>query len=839
MCDRKISSRKICGYCALVLATIVLSGQLYADAPAPRFSLAGGFYYDGISLTLSTVSQVSDIFFTLDGSEPSEAATRYEGPIAIATTTVVRARSILPDLSPSPTITHTYFIDEDYALAVISLVSDPSNLWDKELGIYVVGQDSESPNYDRDWERPVHLEFFEADSRAGFRMDAGMKIHGGRSRQWPQKSLSLFARKKYGHGKIRYPLFPDRPIADFEAVILRNSGNDWNATMFRDALMTTLVRDTGTGIQAYRPVVVFLNGRYWGIQNLREKFNEHYLASHYGVDTREIDLLDGSPMAVVGDTEHYSRTKAFIAKQDLSIARNYDHIQTLIDADDFIEYQVAQIYFGNMDWPGDNIKYWRPKHAYGKWRWLLFDTDFGFARWDYNPFSFNTLEFATEPDGPEWPNPPWSTLFLRKLLENTDFRRDFIIRFATDLNTIFRPERVIDTINRMQAAIELDMPAHQELWGGSMEQWYGEVEVLVDFAANRANHVRRHIMAKFRLESTLDLGLEVTPPGAGEIVVDRRRVTDFPWHGEYFTGIPITLSAVSHRGYRFSGWLTDSETRLDSSVISLDPSGNVSATARFERANLPHTESVKLTEINYHSSDESDSADWLEIYNTGNSAVVLSGWKVVDEDPSRFFIFPSGTLLSAGQYLVITRDRPRFSEIHPQIRNIVGDFNFGLDNGGQLLRIYDEQGALRDSLTYDDDHPWPPEADGQGATLALIHPLLDNAIAGNWAASAGDGTPGKRNTDIVDAAKPSVAWNFPNPFDAGTTILFSMAEAGNVEIEIFNALGQMVHKISDVNSRPGYNAVALDGRGLANGVYFYRITTRTSTFVRRMLVLRQ
>ena len=224
-------------------------------APTPQFSIPGGFYSSGEILTITADSPGATIRYTADGSDPSENSSEFLSlsQRILNKTIVYRARVYKEGYFPSPIITNTYVIrNENITLPVISLSTDPANFFDSNTGIYV--------NYSSNWERPVHVEFFEPDGTPGFSVDAGVKIHGAGSTQFPQKSLALFARKKYGYGSFKYQIFPDMPIDEFEAFIVRNSGHDWGYSMFRDPLITSFAEGTNIDYQTYRPSILFING---------------------------------------------------------------------------------------------------------------------------------------------------------------------------------------------------------------------------------------------------------------------------------------------------------------------------------------------------------------------------------------------------------------------------------------------------------------------------------------------------------------------------------------------------------------------------------------------------
>ncbi len=713
---------------------------------APQFSHSGEFYVHDFDLSITIGMPGAILHYTMDGSEPDESSIPVSGAIPIDKTTVVRARAFKTGWLPCQTVTHTYFFDVETTLPVMSLSTDPSNLWDEQIGIYTYG-DSYSPefpyfgaNFWEDWERPIHLELFETGGQADLNMDAGAKIYGAWSRGNPQKSLAIFARSMYGYSEIDYPLFPDRPFQQYQAFVLRNSGNDWGSTMMRDGLAATIVGQLGVDVQAYRPVVVFLNGEYWGIHNLREKINEHFLASHHHVDPDYVDRLENNGAVLQGDREHYDMMLNFLETHDLSVQENFDSVQTMMDVDDFIRYQIAEIFVNNRDWPGNNLKYWRPRTPDGKWKWIFYDADFGFGLYDPAPSVPNTLEFAAEPNGPDWPNPPWSTYIFRRLLENESFRSEFINTFCDHLNTTFQSGRAVALLDSLSNAIAPEMPNHIARWN-SIWGWDGNINVVRQFLLTRPGYSRIHLQQFFDLDNMVMLHLDVSPEGAGEIQINSIFISEFPWQGHYFPGLPITISAQPRSGFRFSGWM--GVPQGDSS-LSFTLEGNSSFTALFE----PDLDSalVVINEINYNSSDSFNPEDWIELHNAGTRAISLEGWIMKDSEDDHAFVLHYSSPLMPGEYVVLCRDTALFTSRFPEVGEILGNLGYGLSGDGEYVRLYDQSGLLVDSVDYDDKSPWPDEPDGDGPTLELIDPHMDNSLFESWAASTGHGTPGEINS---------------------------------------------------------------------------------------------
>ena len=368
-------------------------------------SLPGGFYPSAISVELS--AGTSDIYYTLDGSDPDSGSQKYSTPINITKTTTLKALSMKEDYLPSPTTYQSYFINEETDLPVISLISDPYNLFDPDSGIYT--------NYTMDWERSAHVEFFEDDKSFGFSENCGIEIYGSQSANWDQKSITVKFKDKYGVTNIDYPLFPGFRINTFKAFVLRNAGNDFQYTHIRDAVMQTLVKDLDIDYLEYRPATSFINGEYWGIYNIREKINEHYIANRHGVDPDNIDLLENNMKVIQGDSLSYQQLIDYISTNDMTTDDAYTYLDSVIDLDECILYFAAQAYYDNLDWPGTNIKFWRERSASGKWRWILFGVEFGFGLYAHGPWE-DHVAFMFSPVETRYSNPPWATLLQRKLI---------------------------------------------------------------------------------------------------------------------------------------------------------------------------------------------------------------------------------------------------------------------------------------------------------------------------------------------------------------------------------------------------------------------------------------
>lgn len=536
-------------------------------AQAPTFSISSGLYPQAIQVALVAPVE-SDIRYTLDGSIPTEESPRYVEPLVIDKTQIVRARAFRAGLIPSAAASHTYLIGEDVHLPVLSLITDPANLWDLDIGIYTEGRDPRNPNYMQhgpEWERPVSVEFFDESRSLGFALDAGIRIHGSTTRLYPKKSFILYFRNVYGQDRLQYQVFPEKDIDAFTSLIVRNGGNDGEdgLTHMRDPLMHALWAEEGGLVSATRWVFVYLNGGPWGMYDLRENIDKDYLAANF--DVTDADLLKETRTIEAGDAERWDALLSFFETSDLRLDENFQRAQSLMDVHNFTDYELFQIYAGNIDLVDANLIRFRPRTPDGRWRWIMWDVDFAFGLTSYNPVSHNTLAWETRdrprPDlGPPWDDGRftlWHTMILRKLLDHNEYRTHFINRFADLLNTTLHPDPVIAQIDSFAALLEPDIPLEMarwsSAWGGSLEEWLTNVEQLRDFARRRPHYMRHYIIDEFGLTGIAFLTIE-PPSGAGSVQVNTITPASYPWHGQYFQGIPVTLQAKPALGYQFAGW---------------------------------------------------------------------------------------------------------------------------------------------------------------------------------------------------------------------------------------------------------------------------------------------
>jgi hypothetical protein len=358
--------------------------------------------------------------------------------------------------------------------------------------------------------------------------------------------------------------------------------------------------------QAYRPTVVFLNGEYWGVHNLRERQDENFLAQRYGVDPDRVVIREGYG----ANNSHYQAMLAYITANGAAAPEHYAHIQTQMDVDNFVDYNIAEIYFGNHEWPWANVRFWRyttdeyePDAPYGhdgRWRWLMTDADKGFGYgYDLNHpyYERNTLRWATNPNGNGYGE--HTTFLLRSLLENDVFRINFINRFADQMNTAFLPERTVSEIDLIWEQLYPEMSEHIARYGQppSFSLWNNYVQIMRDYATYRSAFQRQHIVNHFGLSGTAVVALHVDNPDWGliqinSILLDTETVgvyaPVYPWQGVYFQDTPIKIKPIARPGYRFLGWSGPHVNSLPLEAFTPDGglivvlNGDIQLTAQFD-----------------------------------------------------------------------------------------------------------------------------------------------------------------------------------------------------------------------------------------------------------------
>lgn len=477
------------------------------------FSHKGGFHSGEFDLTLFVSNPGVQVRYTFDGSYPGKNSLLYQSPIKIKSLShekglayiptspewktpkgevfrgmVVRAAAYANGCRVSPVYTRTYMIDpggERYGFPVVSLTVDRDDLFSEHKGIYVEGHyGAGKENYlnkGDGWERDVHMEYYDADGSLVLEQDLGIRIHGRGTRERPQKSLRLYAKPKYGDSTMSCRFFKGKEIDSFRRIILKTTNTHESTTLFKDELCAEVISRMNLDYQAYQPVVVFINGEYWGVHNMRERQDKYYIASNHPVYPDSLDMLglslDGEE-EIEGDALGYNDLLSFVASHDMSDEASYKEAVKKIDITNFIDVHIAHLYFANYDWPRNNVRYWRERSEDGRWRWMFFDCDFCMNNIYHN-------QLASYIDGE--PRFEESTWLVRQLMNNENFRKLFLERFMYHLTTTFEPQRMIGLIREFRDSYAPMVNEHIARWGipESYAEWESNVSDLENFALKR------------------------------------------------------------------------------------------------------------------------------------------------------------------------------------------------------------------------------------------------------------------------------------------------------------------------------------------------------------------
>ncbi len=813
----------------------------------PIFTLSPGFYPSTQTLSLLPGTVGSDIHFTTNGTKPDINSPIYSSSLSVDSTMVVRARAYALNLLPSEVITNTYFIDEYSTLPSISISTAPGYFFDWDTGIYVAGPNAKpqvphfGANYWQDWEVPIHMEYFAPNGQQQFEQDLGCKINGGWSRSHDQKSLRILARSEYGKSTIDYQLFPDKPIYSFKRFLLRNSGNETNVVHFRDGLEQKNVQfETNNEIQDYKPAVVYINGAYWGVYNMREKISRFYLAeNHPGVNPDKVNLLQFSGYVIEGNNTGFLSMYDFITTNNMAVSANYNLVNQVLDIENFCDHFITETYYVNHDWPQNNIKYWQDPVSNSKWRYILTDLDFGLGL--AGTFSENDLHRARIATN------NYHSKMFNSLLSNIDFRNYFINRYADLMNTIFTPQHLTEKAFAFRDTIYPEMPKHFARWYSNMNTWlnYNIGIRLIDFIHYRPQYARAYIQQEFGLAKQVPITLNVYPEGAGTIQINTIEPDSFPWGGIYYDGVPITISARPNPGYEFSFWesgiLIPGQDTNKSITLNLDTTDYF--TAYFYGS--PDSAGIAFSEINYNSGLNYQGADWVEIHNYGSVDIDISGWIFKDSNDLHQFILPPATMLKKNQYLVLAKDTAQFRAAYPAVNNIVGPFSFGLSSAGEDLRLFDERGNMQAEASYLVSPPWPLLPNGQGSTLERIDFYNNPNNSGSWFSGCEGGSPGEAFIPCYtaiglhpDDQSSMHLSNYPNPFSDQSTLSFVLDQGQDVKIELFDIYGQKVDDILHAYLPPGTHYFPMRAGQLSPGIYYCRVKAGNQISTRAVQILK-
>ena len=631
----------LCG----ILGLLLFNDNVYTEL---TFSRESGFYEEPFELEIYAPPG-TEIFYTLNGSEPDEKAIRYTGPIKMDDATqndnIYSMRtdmSVFPYTLPDYPIdkcnvvnavyrdtegnfseikSRSYFVGYEEKrgydeLNIVSIVTDPDSLFDYDTGIYILGRAyDEYPNKEEDpsgwmftsanyyrggfeWERNANIEIFDSKRNPLLNQQCGIRIHGGGSCSYIPKSMNIYAREQYSGQKRFYTdLFNTQYMAD--TVTLFTGADDYISKV-RDMLISRLTSHRNFATMHYVPCAMFLNGEYWGIYWITEKYNDVYLEYYYNTDKDNIVMIKNLYPAEGEDSDEalYKEMMDYMSNTDLSVNSNYQYACELVDIQSYIDYYAVEIYIANHDWPGYNEGLWRTRDAANetyedcKWRWILYDVNLALSP---DMTSADTFAYVLD-ESPMFNN----------LCQNEDFKRQFTITFMDLANTTFTNKNVDSVISEYVDLMEEPMNVHLKRFYGTEDapNFPDAVADVQNFLDNRKPYIVQYLKDDFGLSGVpAPVEIEINDPEAGSIVLNTIEPsfdTDGKWSGEYYTDYPITLTAIANDGYRFVEWeVTDSsqkETLTEDTIETNISEQGISVKAVFEK-----TDGIRLFSHSYFS----------------------------------------------------------------------------------------------------------------------------------------------------------------------------------------------------------------------------------------------
>ena len=590
-------------------------------------------FYSNLTIDPPTPTKGGQIYCTFDGSFPTQGSQQITQAMQITQNTVVRCSEFVNG-QPADTTTQTYFIGESVSMPVVALTVNHHDMFDSTDGLYATGPMTSlrcnNPNFNQmsmggnqtdnnnskcsepcykanfwcEDSLPVHVEYFEKGSSTTektWEIDAGISLIGNWSRYKPKKSVAIkMDNDEWGDKVLKYSFFKTRPEAKkMKSFNLRNNGNRFWTDYIGDAMMTSLMEGTDVDYQRSLQVVVFYNGEYFGIHDLRERLNRSFVETNYGIDSKSINMIN-----IKGNSAEASGTKGASADEYKNIAnqiingnfagdnnQSYEQMKQKVNMNSFAQYMLAEFYFHNGDWPENNIRAWGGNG--NPFKFVAFDTDHGFGfspgisgfdvtsqnmfQWalgsatrdnsqqggQQNPGQQQPGQGQFPGMGGGWDIGGWGfggakqgpAQMLNKLLDNNDFKRLFINNACILLDNYLTYENVQKKVQEMMAAIPAsEQQRDQQRWPrnqGSF-RWSPDGSDLIQYAQNRTQTVRQEMEQYFGLQNAVNVSINVS--GSGSVTVDGMKLPKSNYQGKFYSNNELLLTAVPSNGAIFAGW---------------------------------------------------------------------------------------------------------------------------------------------------------------------------------------------------------------------------------------------------------------------------------------------
>ncbi len=419
------------------------SGETTLTA-SPVPSVEPGEYTSSFTLTFSGEG---DMYYTIDGSEPTKNSEKYSDGIIVDKNVSIRIKAYDGAKIPSETVTCAYFFNETSNLPLLKITALDSDIWDESTGIYA--------NPTKSWTKEINLSFF-VNGTEEFNIDCGLSMFGSTGRYESKKSFKVKFRGKYGASSLDYKVFEDLDIDSFTDLVIRGGSQDWYFSGVRDEVATSLALSAETSllVQSYRPVILYVNDTYMGIYFIRERINEDFVASHHNTSPDDVAIVRYGYRLEKGtseDMEDWNALISFIKTKDMKDPDNYAYVCRYLDVESLADWYIFRAYAGDLDI--DNIRYYRESKD-AKWKLIFFDLDLGF---------FGTKSPLTKITGSSSDYSSFNVP-IRYLKVNEEFKALFLERLYYHAENTLSDEYVLGRIDYFEELLKADIPANNERW---------------------------------------------------------------------------------------------------------------------------------------------------------------------------------------------------------------------------------------------------------------------------------------------------------------------------------------------------------------------------------------
>lgn len=554
-------------------------------APTPNFSLPPGFYFPNASISIViSIPANTVVRYTVNGNEPDMLAPVYTDPVQITQTTVLKAKAFPNDPSQLPGFTHTatYFIDANHTVPVISIAGrDVPDLMD---GSYSAPIGS--------------FEFFDANGQFIESAEGDFNKHGNDSWAYPQRGIDYITRDELGYNNvIHHKIFSNKDRNSFQRLILKASANDNypfenGGAHIRDAYVHTLSQRAGLKLdeRTYEPCVLYVNGNYWGVYDIREKVDDpDFTKEYYNQGEKWIDFIKtwGGTWQEYGSWTDWYALRDFINNNDMSVPANYDYVKERFEVQSLIDYMILNTYVVCKDWLNWNTAWWRGRNPDGeakKWKYALWDEDATFNHY---------INYTGVPDPSPYADPCNNELItsdfeghvalVEHLMQNEEFHSLYVNRFADLDNTYFSCDYMISLLDSLVNRIEPEMPQHIQKWGGNMSVWQGNVQAIRDFINTRCSAIDGGIVDCYDVTGPVQVHVKIVPDNSpNKVQVNTIIPFTFPFTGDYFIPVTMNLAALPATDWQFDHWevansVFGPDQQTEAIHLSLDSGDTISA----------------------------------------------------------------------------------------------------------------------------------------------------------------------------------------------------------------------------------------------------------------------